>query len=423
MRDMNPRGDRSIRDIPVSSGNHRRTAPQNRFEGDIPLPNRRKGSKRFLWITLGVAIACAVAGLLLATLFEGATVTVVPKMQSITPPANIVALPNAQGDSLAYQTIALAQSATTTVNASGTTQVSKSASGVITISNTYSTAAQALVTNTRFMAADGKIYRIHSAITVPGAKKAANGTLSPGTITATVYADAPGAEYNRPDPTTFTIPGFKGDAKYTKITAQAAANAITGGFVGTQPSISASDMQSAQLALQKTLDGSLRSAVGNQVPAGFLPVQGSLSINYSDISQSSGGGTSATLSQTAHASMAMVSSKSLASTLAKLLVSGYAGESVDFASPNPLILQVATTTGNVNTGPLNILMQGNPTIVWQFDKGALATALLGKDKNSFQSIVATFSPAVEKARASIRPFWKGTFPTQSSKLDIVIDAK
>jgi hypothetical protein len=105
------------------------------------------------------------------------------------------------------------------------------------------------------------------------------------------------------------------------------------------------------------------------------------------------------------------------------LITGYGGESVDFASPNPLILQVSTTTGNVNTGPLNVLLQGNPTIVWQFDKQALSAALLGKDKNSFESVITTFSPAIEKAKASIRPFWKNNFPTDQSKLGIVIDAQ
>lgn len=420
---MTPRGDRSIRDIPVSSSGHRRNVPQERFEEDIPLPRRRKKSRRFLWITLGIIVACAVAGLLLATLFEGATVTITPKMQSITPPANIVALPNAQGGSLGYQTIALSQSATTTVAASGTSHVSKPASGLITISNAFSTAPQGLVATTRFAASDGKIYRIQSAITVPGAKKNADGTLSAGTISATVYADAAGPEYNRPNATAFTIPGFKDSAKYTKITAQAAAGAIQGGFVGEQPSISDADMKNAQASLQKTLDASLKNGVGTQIPSGFLPVQGSLAVTYSSIVQSKGEGTAVNLSQTAHASMAMVSAPSLASVLAKLLVSGYAGEAVDFGSPNPLILQVSTSTGNVTTGPLNLLLQGNPTLVWQFDKEALTAALLGKDKNAFETVISTFAPAIEKAQASIRPFWKQTFPAEESKLGIVIDAQ
>jgi hypothetical protein len=88
-----------------------------------------------------------------------------------------------------------------------------------------------------------------------------------------------------------------------------------------------------------------------------------------------------------------------------------------------LLYSVSTSTANVNTGPLNLLLQGNPILVWQFDKQALATALLGKEKKEFESVISTFSPAIEKAKASVRPFWKQTFPADEAKLGIVIDAE
>jgi len=419
MQDMTPTGRNSIRNIPVSGGNHRRNAPKERFEDDIPLPRRRKRSKKFLWWTLGAVVVCALAGLLLSTLFEGATVTITPKTQQITPPANIIALPDAPDGSLGYQTVSLSQSATTTATASGTTHVSTSASGVITIYNAYSTASQALVTNTRFEAPDGKIYRIHSATTVPGATKNVDGTLTPGSVVVTVYADAAGADYNRTDPTTFTIPGFQGDPRYKAFSAQSTAP-ITGGFVGDQPAVSTADMQAAQLKLQSELDSSLRSSVTTQIPQGYLPVQGSLNVTYTDIAEAAGTGTTVSLSQSASATMAMIKSVDLAAILAKLLVTGYGGEAIDFGTPDPLVLQLASSTPN-DTGPLTILLQGNPTLVWQFDQGALKTALLGKDKSTFQTTIETFAPAIEKAEASIRPFWKSTFPTDPSKLSIDIE--
>ncbi len=423
MKDMTPPGERSIRNIPVSGGSHRRSNPE-RFPGDIPLPKRRKRSRRWLWITVAVVVVCAIAGLLLSTLFAGATVTITPKMQSVNPPANLTAAPNAPSGSLGYQTVSLSQSATTAVSASGTQHISKQASGAVTISNTFSAAPQALIANTRFAAADGKIYRIHSAVTVPGGKKKADGTFTAGTVVATIYADAPGADYNRTGPTSFTIPGFKGDARYTKITAQSTAD-ITGGFVGDQAGITDADMQKAEDTLKSQLDAALSSASGNSVPENFLPVQGSLAITYSAIAQSPVDGGKVSLTQTANATLAIVKSADLASALAKLLVQGYAGENVDFATPNPLILQLATSTSKtpVNTGPLTLLLQGSPTLVWQFDQDALKTALLGKDKSAFQSVVQQFSPAIEKAQASIRPFWKTTFPTDSSKLQVTVDAE
>lgn len=407
--------DRSIRNIPVSSGSHRRSPERS---GGVHVPHRKKASRAVLWIGLGLVAVCAVAGLLLATLFEGATVTIVPKMQQITPPSNLTALPNASTGALSYQTVALANSATTTATASGTEHISKPASGVIVISNSFSSATQQLVTKTRFEATDGKIYRIQTGVTIPGSKKATDGSTIPGTVTALIYADVPGPTYNHAGQMSFTIPGFKSDPRYTKITAKSQGD-ITGGFVGEQPAISKTDLETAQATLKKTLDASLKDTVTAQVPDGFLPIQGSLQVTYSDIRTTQVDSKTVQLTQSANASMAMVQETNLASMLAKLLVQGYAGEPVGFTSPNPLVLQLATSSAS-KTGPLTLLLQGTPTLVWRFDQAGLKDKLLGTGKTGFQAIIDAYAPAVDKAQASIRPFWKGTFPTDPQKLDIVV---
>ncbi len=413
---MTPPGDRSIRNVPVSGSGHRRTA-NPRFRGDIPLP--RKKRRRFVWWAFGILVACIAAGLLLSTLFEGATVTLTPKMVPITPPANLTAMPGAQPGNLGYQTASLVQSATTTAAANGVQRVSTVASGIIVINNLYSTANQTLATNTRFEAPDGKIYRIRSEMTVPGAKKNADGSLKASPVLATVYADAPGESYNRTNPTTFTIPGFKGSPQYTKITAQLQ-GAISGGFVGDKPAIAAADMKKAQDALKAQLEAGLANAIQAAVPREFMPVQGSAVTTYSDIALTPGEGTSVTLSQTARTTLAMVHAGDLAAILAKLLVQGYAGEAVQFKSPNPLVLQVASSTAKAPTGPLTMLLQGNPTLVWQFDHSAVKESLIGKNKAIFQTVIEAYAPAIESAEASIRPFWKARFPSDPEKLNVVI---
>ncbi len=385
-----------------------------------PPPRRRRSSRRLLWWTAGIVVVCGIAGLLLATLFEGATVSITPKSQQITSPGNIVAFPNAPTGSLSYQTITLTRSATTSAQASGTQHVSTQASGVITIYNSYSTAPQQLVATTRFEAGDGKIYRIHAAVTVPGQKKNTDGSMTPGSVVATVYADAAGDSYNRTDATTFTIPGFKNDPRYTKFSAQSQ-GAISGGFVGDKPAVSSTDMHNAQTTLKTQIDQGLQAAIDAQIPTGYMQVQGSLQTTYNDVVSSAGEGSNVSLSESATASVAIVSGDELAGILAKLLVSGYNGEPVTFASPNPLSLQLATSSGK--TGALTILLQGNPTIVWTFDQNALKDQLLGKSKDTFQTVVHSFEPAIEKAEAHIRPFWKATFPTDADKLDIeVVDS-
>jgi hypothetical protein len=405
MRDVSPR-DRSIRNVPVSGGSHRRT--QNpRFRGDIPLPKKKKRGG-FVWWALGILVACVVAGLLLSTLFEGATVTLTPKMASITPPANLTAMPGAPAGSLGYQTVSLSQSATTTAPANGVEHVSKPASGVVIISNT-STSVQKIKTRARLAAPDGKIYLTNSALTIP----------AKGNVTATITAEAPGEAYNKSAVATFTLPGLKGDPLYTKITGHLQ-GALTGGFVGDKPAIAAADMKKAQDTLKTQLDSRLANAVLAGVPKEFMPVQGSAITTYSDLALSPAGSSTVTLSQSGRTTLAMVSSGDLASMLAKLLVQGYAGEAVKFKNPNPLVLQIAPTTAKTPTGPLTMLLQGNPTLVWQFDQNAVKEDLLGKNKAVFQTIIETFSPAIDSAEASIRPFWKARFPSDPDKLIVIV---
>jgi hypothetical protein len=412
MRDVTPR--RSIRSVPVSSGGHRRTPP--RFRGDIPLPKRRRGG--FLWWIIGIVVVCITAGLLLSTLFEGATVTLTPKTAAITPPANLTALPSAPAGSLGYQIVTVSQSATTSVQANGTQHVSKAATGTVVLYNTYNTSTRKFIAGTKLVAPDGTSYHVNSAITVPAAKKNADGTLKAGTVIATITADAAGASYNRSSQTTFTFPSLKGTAPYTKFYAQSQ-GPIDGGFVGDKPTIAATDMQIAQAALKTELDTDLKRAADAAVPPDYLPVQGSLAAAYDDALATQTSSSTAALSQTVHATLAIVKSADLASMLAKLLVQGYSGESVGFKSPNPLVLQVASSTGQSITGPLTMLLQGNPTLVWQFDQEALKQSLLGKNKALFQSIIETYSPAIDSARASIRPFWKARFPSDPAKLTVI----
>jgi hypothetical protein len=122
------------------------------------------------------------------------------------------------------------------------------ASGLITIVNAYTDAAQSLVATTRFEMSDGKLYRLAEGLTVPGAKTV-DGKTAPGTIDARVVADSAGTKFNV-SAGAFTIPGFKGGPKYEKITAKVK-TPLTGGSDGVsdQPSsVSAADLERARAA-------------------------------------------------------------------------------------------------------------------------------------------------------------------------------
>jgi len=401
------------------------------YEEDFSNPPPRRGAPKrkgffggkLFWVLIVVVVICAAAGLLMSTLFAGATVNVTPRSASVTAPAAIQAQINAPAGTLPYQVINSSRTASTSVPASGTKQVSLSAMGTATIYNAYNTSSQDLVATTRFEAPDGKIYRIHANITVPGAVKAADGSLTPGSVSATLYADQPGADYNRTAPTQFTIPGFKGDPKYTKFYAKA--DAVSGGLVGLQPAVAAADLATAQSALKQGLSNAMNDMVQSQVPKEYIAVPGTLQITYNDIVQTPGPNNTAILSQTANASADVIRSVDLASAIAKQTVQGYAGEAVNFADQSQISVALATTSKA--TGIISLKLSGNPKLIWQFDPNALQQALIGKPKAQFETILKSFAPAITcstetPCKASIRPFWGSSFPSDATKIEVVTGA-
>ncbi len=137
MQDMiPPRGDRSIRNITISTKHHR-AGPE--FEGPPPPARHRRPRRRGRLISLlaGVVVVCAALGVLVSTVFAGARIVAYPNIQEVTLPSSIEAEPNAPSGVLAYQTMSITQSASTTLQANGTQHVSKQATGVVTIYNNY----------------------------------------------------------------------------------------------------------------------------------------------------------------------------------------------------------------------------------------------------------------------------------------------
>jgi cytoskeletal protein RodZ len=416
------KGDRSIRNIPIPGGHHHRRPAAAYVEEYSEPPRRRRGRRRRLWLVLGaVIVVCAVAGVLLSTVFEGASVVVSPKTAQVTAPQSITASLNPPAGGLAYQVVTTSRTASTSVPANGSEQVSRAASGVITVYNNYSTASQQLITNTRFETSDGKIYRIHQAVTVPGAKKNADNTLSPGSVAVTAYADAPGSDYNT-GAAQFAIPGFKGDPRYSSFYAKT--DGMTGGFVGTEPAVASSTLAQVTAALKNGLQSALQNAAASDLPAQFLPIPGTLQVSYANVEETPNQDGSVTLSQTAQAAADVVRAGDLAAVIAKQTVDGYAGEAVNFADPSQIAIALAAGS-SPGQGSLTLSLQGQPTLVWQFDTATLKAALVGKPKGQFQTILASFEPAIDctntaPCTASIRPFWQGSFPSNPDKISVTV---
>ncbi|MEK7091539.1 MAG: hypothetical protein AAB900_00980, partial [Patescibacteria group bacterium] len=261
-----------IEEIYRGNGNRQAESEKDWYQDTVSSNHTSKYDWKF-WTGLIAVLAVFLLGVFGFTKFFGrVTLTIVPAQGDIflSGLTSAVSATSASTSDqiLTFSTISgIQDTEKRIVDASGQENVSTKAQGQIIIYNKHSPSKQPLVTNTRFQAPDGKIYRINQAVTVPGYTK--KGTeIIPGQIEVTVFADKPGAEYNLPT-SDFTIPGFAGGPKFQNIFARSKTN-LTGGFVGTVKKVSATDLDSNRQALQKILRDRIIKKASQDLPAKFV---------------------------------------------------------------------------------------------------------------------------------------------------------
>jgi len=418
MRDVLPpnnQDSRSIRNIPVPPG--RRHFSRSDNSGQTGDESARRGHGKFFWtFGGGFLVFCSIAGFLMTTVFAGAIVTVSPRQATVSLPTSLVSLPDAPLGQLSYETVTVSGKAERTLASQGETSSVASAQGTIVIYNAYNTSAQKLIANTRFETPDGKIYRIHEAVVVPGGTRKADGTLSPGSVSTVVYADQGGETYNI-GATRFTIPGFKNDPRFNAFYAET--QGITGGMSGTRPLVNEAELESAKASMEKELAESLVASVPSAIPEGYAQIQNTFIPIYGSITIHSAGEGQALVSLPASGTVAAVRLADLANMVAKGQVEGYGGEAVTFLHPEEIAITASTEiSAPAISERLTLTFSGASPLVWQFDPEALKQALAGKTKAEFDSIASSFAPAIAEATASIRPFWKTAFPENTKKIEV-----
>ncbi len=158
-------------------------------------------------------------------------------------------------------------------SSSGVVLKEKKAEGIIRVYNAYSTSPQVLIARTRFVSADGKLFRTPTKITIPGGHYE-NGKFILGYLDVQVKADQPGPEYNI-DPSTFSIPGFAGTARYTKFYGKSF-QAMTGGFREEAPQVTQGDLDQAQKMLEEKALKDCKAALKEKISPEFILLDGIL---------------------------------------------------------------------------------------------------------------------------------------------------
>ncbi|MBP9782506.1 MAG: hypothetical protein KBC50_02130 [Candidatus Pacebacteria bacterium] len=367
------------------------------------------GNKQTLFFIGGISVLVVIIGLL-TFVFNSATVTVVPKHEDIEDMSKVYTMsvnkdPGTIGYVLATSTLTKSK----TLSVSETKVVESKASGKIVVYNNFDTEPQRLIKNTRFESTAGKVYRINQSIVVPGKR----GT-TPGSIEVTVYADEVGSGYNAA-PTDFTIPGFKGTERYSGFFARSN-GPLTGGASGNVSLVAGSDIDAAKDELALELSEAVKVSLKETKRDGYVALPGAIKISIADNEQALRTGETSTYSATVTGYLPLVENTELAGSLA-LTLREYNNEAVRLDYADTLTITPKDVSTIDTATPTEVLIEGDPRIVWITDEATLKTQLLGKSKKEFATVMSTVASVI-KADITFSPLWLNRFPTDTAKINI-----
>ncbi|MDO8572524.1 MAG: hypothetical protein Q7S11_01990 [bacterium] len=399
----------------VSDFEHSRSGMSSRISNSNNV--KKKSSHFVLWI-LAVVVIVGTLGVAFSTIFFGATIKIIPLNKSVSLELDIVARENTTEEGFVpYQKIPLPnEEMSEDIPATLEKEITKKASGTIKIYNEYSTASQRLIKNTRFESKSGKIYRIDNSIVVPG-MSVAGGKTTPGSVEAKVYGDAPGEEYNS-GPSDFTIPGFKGDPRYTKFYARSQ-TPLMGGFSGKVKVPSEEDQNKAVARLKESLRGELIKKARAQIPEGFILYDSTIFIIFNDLEAiNPQNPTHITVKGSLYG--VMFNRSILSGFIVKKIDDSYDGSPLLIRNIEELDVEPKheiLDPGNLKD--ISLVISGQASIVWDVDQEKLKGELTGvSKKDGFKNVISQYA-SIWKAEAVIQPFWMTNFPKNPKNITIV----
>ena len=387
----------------------------------IDIINGRTSKRKRIIVSSVIVAVILVAGFFVNTLLGGAEILVYPKFKDITVQATFTAHKEPGANELGYELLSFEANSERQVKATGEEEVSERSTGSIFIYNEFSQSSQRLIKNTRFESPEGLIYRIDESVEIPGYTEDEDGSIVPGVITAEVFADGTGEQYNI-SPTRFVVPGLEGSEQYDSIYAEST-DSFNGGFEGKRFIIDEAELQTAKQALHLELRDALLARLENEKPAGFVVYQEAVTFAFDTLPATEYGSNLATIKERARLQVPIFEDKEFATFLAENTVAGYEGApvtvddpySLEFSYPSP-----TTTTSDISELtqiPFNLT--GSSRVIWDFDEEQLSQDLVGLSKTALPSVLSGY-PAIERAEAVVRPFWRQSFPADASEVEVVV---
>lgn len=377
-------------------------------------PRGDRRSKAKLWVVLGIVILIAIGGIAFTSLTGKTSVTVFPRWREPTVNAIFEANKEATTSAVAYEVLMLEAEGEREVTATGQENVEEQATGKLTVYKT-TPGSERLIKNTRFESSDGHIYRITESVEVPGSTAA-----GAGSVTASIFADQTGPEYNLDAGQRFTVPGFKESGLtdlYNAIYAENA-EAISGGHKGPKFIIDDSELQSATESLHTELQEALQKRIATEKPAGFVAFDNSVRFGYQSLPAEDLGNGKVKIKEKATLYLPLFKNEDFASFIAAATIPGYESEPVRIENVDTLTFEYVGEPALAEAHSFSFKLLGKPKVIWSYDTDKLKQDLAGGSQTALNTVLGGY-PAIEKATATIKPFWRRSFPDDPAKITVI----
>ena len=381
--------------------------------------NPRKGSRKILYSVITILILAGGFGF--SAFFKSAEIRVTPKNETRNFIQSFTTKKDTTRSNLGFQVVTVSKDMDKTVEATTEQKIERKATGKIIVYNNFSPAAQKLIATTRFQTSEGLIFHTPIAIIIPG-RQVKNGKTIAGSLEVMVEADKTGDTYNV-GLKDFTLPGFKGTAKYSGIYAKSK-TIMSGGFSGVQKVVSKELMTEADAELTSSLKSALSNEIVSQIPSNFVLYGNSMSYDFEPTAQTSGGvadsKSSAILRKKGTGSAIIFDKGSLSRTILGKIAPDIVDNVVNITNLESLNFTYASSTHfdpNTSTS-ISFSLSGIANLVWAFDENKLKSDLLGLSKTNAKTVISTYS-AIKEAWIETRPFWNQTIPSNSAKVTFV----
>lgn len=406
--------DSRLDDEPLEVSNRPVQLPPRFKERTFQHSPARK-SRKMVWVIAVLVLLGAVIAVL--SHFASAKVTIIQKSEEITLDNSIFdATLTGDTETLSFKLVKLPGSAEKVVTGGTPTTVLTKATGKVVLYNSFGTAPQKLDIETRLATTDGKIYKTDTAVTIPG-MKIEGGKQVPGSIEVGVHADVAGPTYNIPL-SDFTIVGFKGSAKATKIYARGK-TPMTGGASGTGIALSEADAKVAREAALGILREKLLAEAKASLPESSVLLPGAYVIREDADSGQTVAGKNVMIVKGSLYGI-LFDETELSQKLAAVAVSQYDGAEITIPELDTFTVDIKnkeTITDTTTTA--SFLISGKGRALWVVPQDQIIAKLTGSKKRDISTNLSSFG-SVKKASVGVMPFWSMRLPDDSAKIHVIV---